>query len=49
MLGAVLIAAASYAVVTPLWRIVGNTWITVAQRLYRVVMKPLIARRWVRP
>lgn len=49
MLGAVVVAAVSYAVIAPLWRKVGSAMTAFAQQLYRSVMTHPIARGWVQP
>jgi undecaprenyl-diphosphatase len=48
MVGAVAVAAVAYAIVSPLWRIAGNTVIVLSERLYRMVLARPIAAGWIR-
>lgn len=48
MLGAIGVAASTYALITPAWRRAGNAITQLTERLYRSVMAKPIARGWVR-
>lgn len=49
MVGALGVAAAAYAVVTPLWRRLGDPLLRLAQRPYQGLLSGPIARGWVQP
>lgn len=48
MAGAVAVAGVAYAVVSPLWRMAGDTITNLAEQLYRVVLAHPIASGWIR-
>lgn len=48
MVGAVAVAGAAYVVVSSLWRMVGDTLVHLAERLYRTVLARPIAVGWLR-
>lgn len=48
MLGAVAVAGVAYVVISPLWRIAGDTFTNQAAQLYRAVLARPIAFGWIR-
>ena len=48
MVGSVAVAGAAYVVVSPLWRMAGDTLSNLAEKLYRTLFARLIASGWVR-
>lgn len=48
MAGAVAVAGAAYVVVSPVWRMVGETLVHFAEHLYRTVLARPIAAGWLR-
>jgi undecaprenyl-diphosphatase len=48
MAGAVVVAAVAYGGVAPMWRLVGNPLMNLAERLYRTFLARPIAAGWVR-
>lgn len=48
MAGAVAIAGVAFVVVSPLWRMVGNSLTNLAERLYRITFAYPIAHGWIR-
>lgn len=48
MVGAVAVAGVAYVIVSPLWRMAGNTLTNMAEKLYRTVFAHPIAYGWVR-
>ena len=48
MVGAVAVAGVAYVVISPLWRMAGDTCTNLAERLYRAVLARPIASGWIR-
>ncbi|HAL36827.1 MAG TPA: undecaprenyl-diphosphatase [Polaromonas sp.] len=48
MVGAVAVTGVAYVVVSPLWRMAGDTFTNLTEKLYRVVFARPIASGWVR-
>lgn len=48
MLGAVVVTGLTYALVSPLWRVIGDASTRTAEKLYRAIFSRLIAFRWIR-
>ena len=48
MVGAVAVAGVAYVVISPLWRMAGDTITNLAEQLYRTILARPIASGWVR-
>ncbi len=48
MVGAVAVAGVAYVAISPLWRMAGDTFTNLTERLYRVVLARPIASGWIR-
>ena len=48
MVGAVAVAGVAYVVISPLWRMAGDTFTDLAEQLYRAVLARPIVSGWIR-
>ena len=48
IVGSVMVAGVSYVVISPLWRMAGDTMTNLAEQLYRTILARPIASGWVR-
>ncbi|MGE4340825.1 MAG: phosphatase PAP2 family protein [Pigmentiphaga sp.] len=48
MVGAIAVAAVAYVVISPLWRMAGDTFTSLTEQLYRAALARPIASGWIR-